>query len=118
VRFAHALTGPALLVIALPVFGGQVVGRGPAGPEQCATHKVCFWSKPDFEGLPQFDDAEPSADCASMDNVSSVWFRDGASGELLELWRGPDCQGTPEVSLQPGGKQDNFPVGSYKLEAK
>jgi hypothetical protein len=116
VRFVHALTGPLLLAAALPVFGGQTVGRDTAGLEQCATHKVCFWSKPDFEGLPQFDDADPSADCATMDNVASVWFRDGAPTALLEMWRGPDCQGTPEATLLPGGKQDDFPVGAYKLE--
>jgi hypothetical protein len=117
VRIVHALTGPALLALALPGFGGHA-GQHAVGLDQCASHKVCFWSKPGFEGLPQFDDAEPNGDCASMDNVASTWFRDGAPTAVLELWRSPDCHGEPEVALQPGGKQENFSVGSYKLEQK
>jgi hypothetical protein len=117
-RTVHALVGPALLALALPVFGGQLAGSSTAGLEQCGTHKICFWSKPDFQGLTQFDDADPNPDCASMDNVESAWFRDGNPGVVLELWRGPDCSGSPDVTLTPGGKQDNFAVGSYKLEQK
>jgi hypothetical protein len=117
-RTVRALAGPALLALALPVFGGQFAESAATGLDQCGSHKVCFWSKPDFQGLTQFDDADPNSDCASMDNVESAWFRDGTPGEVLELWRGTDCAGTPDVSLPPGGKQDNFAVGSYKLEQK
>ncbi|HEX3612544.1 MAG TPA: peptidase inhibitor family I36 protein [Sporichthyaceae bacterium] len=115
-RLVHALAGPAALVALVPMLVIHPAAASAAGLDQCASHKVCFWSKPGFQGLPQFDDADPNSDCAGMDHVQSVWYRDGSPGVVLELWHDATCAGPPDAVSVPGWKADDFVVGSYKLE--